>query len=60
MWAEGDEYRANMATMANHRAASHGDTTIARRSSKTVKLCSYNYFYLDSFRIIISTKTENN
>jgi len=40
MWAEGDEYRANMATMANHRAASHGDTTIARRSSKTTKATS--------------------
>lgn len=35
MWAEGDEYRANMAT-TNHRATSHGDTT-ERRSSKTVR-----------------------
>jgi len=38
MWAEGDEYRANMAT-TNHRATSHGDTT-ERRSSKTTKTTS--------------------
>jgi len=37
MWAEGDVYRANMAT-TNHRTTSHGDTE--RHSSKTIKKTS--------------------